>query len=218
MNPSFIAGEGTSLDPSILAPPPGGSDTDPTTAVYPLVADSFGTSYSFAAMQLMGVMSQTYSTTNQDKSANLIPSGALVPRHFRNFEGEMYLQDKWNVTPNLTVTAGVRYSLLQPPYEANGERGLTHGQHAPVVHRIAGKACSAGNVVQPDLTFDLSGQANGKKPYWAWNYKNFAPRFAIAYSPHAAQRILAHAVRQMPEKVPFVQVTDCISTTSAKVS
>ena len=39
---------------------------------------------------------------------------------------------------------------------------------------------------QPDLSFDLSGQANGKQPYWAWNYKNLAPRLAVAYSPHAA--------------------------------
>jgi hypothetical protein len=32
----------------------------------------------------------------------------------------------------------------------------------------------------------LSGQANGKKPYWGWDYKDFAPRFAFAYSPHAS--------------------------------
>ena len=172
MNPSFIAGEQTSLDPSI----------DPS---YPVVDDSFGTSYSFAAMQQMGIMSQIYSTTNQDKNANLIPSGALVPRHFRNYEGEMYLQDKWNVTPDLTLTAGVRYSLLQPPYEASGnEVSPTVNMHQWFTNRW--KNALTGNVMQPDLTFDLSGQANGKKPYWAWNYKNFAPRLALAYSPHAA--------------------------------
>jgi len=172
MNPSFIANTGTSLDPAI----------DPT---YPVVDGSFGTSYSFAAMQLMGVMSQIYSTTNQDKNANLIPSGALVPRHFRNYEGEMYVQDKWNVTPNLTVTAGLRYSLLQPPYEANGNQvSPTVNMHQWFTNRWKGML--SGNVVQPDLTFDLSGPANGKKPYWAWDYHNFAPRLAIAYSPHGA--------------------------------
>jgi hypothetical protein len=31
------------------------------------------------------------------------------------------------------------------------------------------KGALSGNVAQPDLTFDLSGQANGKKPYWAWD-------------------------------------------------
>jgi hypothetical protein len=176
MNPSFIAGEGTSLDPSI----------DPT---YPLVADSFGTSYSFAAMQLMGIMSQVYSTANQDKNANLIPSGELVPRHFRNYEGEMYLQDKWNVTPNLTVTAGLRYSLLQPPYEDSGNQvSPTVNMHQWFTNRW--KNMYNGVVDQPLLSFDLSGQANGRKPYWNWNYKNLAPRFAIAYSPHAASGFL----------------------------
>jgi hypothetical protein len=185
MNPSFIANTGTSLDPSILAPPPGGSDTDPTTAVDPLVDGSFGTSYSFAAMQLMGIMSQIYTTTNQDKNANLIPSGALVTRHFRHYEGEMYVQDKWNVTPNLTVTAGLRYSLLQPPYESGGNQvSPTVNMHQWFTNRW--KGALSGNVAQPDLTFDLSGQANGKKPYWAWDYHNFAPRLAIAYSPHGA--------------------------------
>ncbi len=176
MNPSFIAGEGTNLDPSI-------------DSSYPLVADSFGTSYSFAAMQLMGIMSQVYTTTNQDKSANLIPSGALVQRHFRNFEGEMYVQDKWNVTPYLTVTAGLRYSLLQPPYEANGQQvSPTVNMHRWFTNRW--KDMLTGTVNQPNLSFDLSGQGNGKKPYWGWNYNNFAPRFAIAYSPHASSGFL----------------------------
>ena len=35
------------------------------------------------------------------------------------------------------------------------------------------------------ISLDISGQANGKAPYWAWDYKNLAPRFAIAWSPSA---------------------------------
>jgi hypothetical protein len=172
MSPSFISGTGASLDPAL----------DPT---FPLVDPGFGTSYDFAAVQLMGIMSQVYTTTNQDKNANLIPSGALVQRHFRNFEGEMYLQDKWSATPNLVFTYGLRYSLLQPPYEANGEQvSPTVNMHQWFTNRW--KSMQQGNVVQPDLSFDLAGQANGKKPYWGWDYKDFAPRFAVAYSPHAA--------------------------------
>lgn len=176
MSPSFIANTGTNLDPAI-------------DSSYPVVDPSFGTSYSFAAMQQMGIMSQVYTTTNQDKNANLIPNGSLVQRHFRNFEGEMYVQDKWNVTPNLTLTAGLRYSLLQPPYEANGEEvAPTVNMHQWFTNRW--KDMLNGTVDQPNLTFDLSGQANGKKPYWAWKYNNIAPRFAIAYSPHAASGFL----------------------------
>jgi hypothetical protein len=173
MSPSFIssANPPVSLSPSL----------DPT---FPAVDGSFTTSYDFAAVQLTGLMSQVYTVTNQDKNAVNIPNGELVTRHFRNFEGEMYLQDKWSATPNLVFTYGLRYSLLQPPYETSGnEISPTLNMHQWFTNRW--KNSYQGVVDQPDMTFDLSGQANGKKPYWAWNYKNFAPRFAVAYSPHA---------------------------------
>ena len=171
MNPSFISGTGASLDPAL-------------GAGFPLVDPSFGTSYDFAAVQLMGVMSQVYTVANQDKNANAIPSGALVPRHFRNFEGEMYVQDKWSVTPNLVLTYGLRYSLLQPPYESAGNQvSPTVNMNQWFTNRW--QQMYQGIVDQSNLSFDLSGQANGKKPYWAWDYRNLAPRLAVAYSPHA---------------------------------
>ena len=171
MNPSSIANQGVSLDPSL-------------NAAFPLVDSGFDYSYSFAAVDVAGLLSQVYTVANQDKSGNPIQNGALVPRHFHNFEGEMYLQDKWNATPNLVFTYGVRYSLLQPPYEADGNQvSPTVNMHQWFENRITNMY--QGLVQQPDLTFDLSGQANGRKPYWAWNYKNLAPRFAVAYSPHA---------------------------------
>ena len=41
----------------------------------------------------------------------------------------------------------------------------------------------AGQTYNPVVSFDLAGQANGRHPYWAWDYKNVAPRFAFAWSP-----------------------------------
>ena len=136
-------------------------------------------------MDVAGILSETFTEANQNKSGQQYASGALIPRHFQNFEGELYLQDKWNVTPSLVLTYGVRYSLLQPPFENRGN------QVSPTVDmdqwfKTRGQQAALGSVDQPDLTFNLSGQANGAKPYWAWDYKNLAPRIAIAYSPHAA--------------------------------
>jgi hypothetical protein len=188
MNPSFIANESVSLDPSLFDANPNNLTPGP----YPDVDSGFGTSYSFAAMDVAGILSETFTKANQDKNGNQIPNGQLVPRHFQNFEGELYLQDKWSVTPNLVVTYGARYSLLQPPFENRGN------QVAPTVDmdkwfKTRGRQAALGNAVQPDLTFDLSGKANGAKPYWAWDYHNLAPRFAIAYSPHAASGLM-HAL------------------------
>ncbi|MFZ0771151.1 MAG: carboxypeptidase-like regulatory domain-containing protein [Candidatus Sulfotelmatobacter sp.] len=176
MNPSFIANEGVSLDPSLMDSAAGGP--------YPDVDTNFGTSYSFAAMDVAGIVSEVFTQANQNKLGQQIPNGQLVPRHFQNFEGEFYLQDKWNVTPRLTVTYGLRYSLLQPPFENTGNQvSPTIDMHQWFVNR--GINAINGQAVQPDLTFGLSGKANGGKPYWAWDYKNLAPRFAIAYAPHA---------------------------------
>ena len=98
------------------------------------------------------------------------PTGNWCRATFRNFEGEMYLQDKWNATPNLTVTYGLRYSLLQPPYEANGNQvSPTVNMHQWFTNRW--KSMYQGTVNQPLPNFDLSGQANGKKPYWNWDYR-----------------------------------------------
>jgi hypothetical protein len=185
MSPSFISNDNVSLDPGLrgLNEISKGVCVDPP-CTFPYVDPSFGSSYDFAAVQVTGLMSQVYSVSNQDKNGNNIPNGDLVPRHFHNFEGEMYLQDKWNITPNLTLTYGLRYSLLQPPYEADGNQvSPTLNMHQWFENRITNMY--QGVVDQPLITFGLSGQANGQKPYWNWNYKDVAPRFAVAYAPHA---------------------------------
>ncbi len=185
---------------SLCTPNPNKCSLDPAGfpgKKYPTVDPAFGEDYDFAAVGLAGIVSTVAPVFNQDKNGNLIPPGALIPRHFKAWEAEWYAQDSWRVTPNLVVTAGLRYSLLQPPYEEDGN------QAAPTISvdnlfaqraraQLVGQAYSPGqNLAQglpgglPPVQFGLSGQANGKQPYWNWDYHNFAPRFAIAYSPHA---------------------------------
>jgi len=163
---------------------------------YPAVASSFGELYDFAATGLAGLVTVDNQLFNQDKNANQFAPGSLIPRHFKAWEAEWYAQDAWRVTPNLVVTAGLRYSLLQPPYETSGNQaapsisvGDLFAQRAKA--QIAGQAYSPGqnataalNGGLPPITFGLSGQANGKQPYWNWDYRNLAPRLALAYSPN----------------------------------
>src|SRR6202043_794698 len=35
------------------------------------------------------------------------------------------------------------------------------------------------------VSYSPNGQANGKQPFWPYDYKNLGPRFSIAYSPAA---------------------------------
>ena len=178
-----LAGRGVSLDPSI-----GG---------YPAVDSSWTTNYDFATAAVAGLLTETNKIYNQDKTGHFFNSGELITRNFKSHEGEFYFQDAWRVTPNLVLTGGVRYSLLQPPYEIHGNQvsptiSLNNWFTQRSVNMAQGKSLYSqdpGGLVQ----MALAGQGNGKQPYWAWDYKNFAPRIAFAYSPHGSSGFM-HAL------------------------
>jgi len=172
-----IANTGQDLDPSILA-----------SSGYPLVSGAYGGAFDGAVTDVTGVLGSISAYYLQDKSGP-IASGALVPRHFKANEVEFYGQDVWHATPNLTLTFGLRYTLLQPPYESTGNQvSATPALGDFFLQRAA--AMEQGQSYSPTISFGLSGQANGQRPYWEWDYKDIAPRFAFAYSPHRASGLL----------------------------
>ncbi|HET9407426.1 MAG TPA: carboxypeptidase-like regulatory domain-containing protein [Candidatus Sulfotelmatobacter sp.] len=187
-----IANTGNNLDPGIASLITG-NRLEPN---YPLVANDFSQLYDFPAAGLAGIVTSANPTFNQDKNGDVLAPGTLVSRHFKAWEAEWYAQDAWRVIPSLVVTGGLRYSLLQPPYEVNGnqaapnismgnffaQRGkaMLQGQTFSPGQNLAAGGAAGG---APPILFDLSGQANGKKPYWDWDYRNLAPRLALAYSP-----------------------------------
>ncbi len=159
-----------------------GSSLDPAAFGFPAVDNSFSSSYDSPVAALVGLVTEVDANYNLTKTLSALPEGAFVPRHFRANEFEFYGQDAWRVTSNFTLTFGLRYSLLQPPYETTGT------QVAPSVSlhdwfNRRGQAMLAGQTYAPVVQFNLSGQASGKQPYWAWDYKDIAPRIAFAWSP-----------------------------------
>ena len=157
---------------------------DPAAFGFPAVDASFGPSYDFAVTALAGLVTVVNSNYNLNKSLTALPEGTSVPRHFRNHEYEFYAQDTYHLKPNLTLTYGLRYTLLQPPYETNGTQVATD-QSLDGWFKQRGAAMLQGQAYEPLLSFSLSGQANGKRPYWNYDYKDFAPRLSVAYAPKA---------------------------------
>lgn len=188
LNFTAISGTGSDLDPSAQAD---GCPAAQCPWSFPAVDSGFAPSYDFATLALVGAITEIDAKINYNKQGNQIGTpiqgtpfseGAPVTRHFRDHELETFLQDSWRLRPNLTLTFGARYSLLQPPYETTGT------QVAPTTSignefATREKDQQLGIVYNPLLSFDLAGQANGKKPYWNWDYKDVAPRVALAWSP-----------------------------------
>jgi hypothetical protein len=160
-----------------------GQDLDPSQSpALPSVDPSFAYSYDAAISDVTGILGSISAWYNQNKSGQFVPAGNLVPRHFRGNEGELYAQDAWRATPNLQLTFGLRYTLLQPPYETQGNQvAPTPSLNSFFETRAADQLL--GQTYAPVISFALSGQANGKQPYWNWDHKDFSPRFAFAYSP-----------------------------------
>jgi Carboxypeptidase regulatory-like domain len=181
-NNSGIANTGSSLDPAAFGV--NSAITGDPNLMYPAVDPGFGASYDFAMAALVGLIPQVTANYELTKNLNLIQQGELVPRHFRDHEYEFYTQDQWRIKPNFTFTYGLRYSILQPPYETTGTQvAPTISLHDWFLQR--GQAAYQGQVYDPNIGFGLAGQANGKQPYWGYDYKDFAPRVAFAYSPKA---------------------------------
>lgn len=143
---------------------------------------TYRTAFRDAAVAVLGVVAQGDISYNYDIQGNALPVGAPNRRQFNAEEYEFYVQDTWRATRALTLTAGIRYSLMPPVYEANGL------QVSPVPRlndwfdqRVALANAGLGqNLVEP-VRYVLRDQ--GGRDLYPFHKNNWAPRFSLAYSP-----------------------------------
>jgi hypothetical protein len=153
----------------------------------PDVSKGFVTNYNNAVSMLAGLTNDetanfNYRLSTDGSTGSLLGVGTPVNRSFRSNELEYYVQDAFRPLPNLTITAGLRHTILQTPYETNGQQVQpTIDMHQWFLTR--GQQAALGNSVQPEISFAPSGQARGAKPFYPMNWHNIAPRFAIAFAP-----------------------------------
>ena len=161
------------------------SPLNPTNNGYPAVDfANFGTSYDNAVTALFGMDVEVNAQYNYQRNGNPLPQGAPVTRNFAENGYEMYAQDTWKVKPNLTLTLGLRYSLFSPPWETTGLE-VTPTENLGTWFGQRGQGMNNGqpSINAPLVAFDWAGPANGKPGYYNWDYHDFGPRVAVAWSP-----------------------------------
>ncbi len=173
-----------------------GNPPDPSTIGLDPVDNGFSNSYLVAYSNLVGNIPSVTNISNykvtSPTSGALLADGAPIDRHFKANEYEVYAQDQWRVRPNLTITYGVRWTILQTPYETSGQQVTpTIDTHAWFTQRET--AALQGQVYEPDLQFAPSGPFYGKPGFWPKSKNNVAPRFAIAYAPNNKMSVRAGA-------------------------
>jgi len=157
---------------------------------------SFSNSYEIAFANLVGTIPSLTNSYNYHvdsaASGTLLPDGAFLTRHFSANEFEWYVQDAWRMRPNLTITLGVRHTILQTPWETSGQQvAPTIDTHAWYLERESD--AQKGQIYEPDMQFSPAGNFYGKPGFWPKQKANFAPRLAIAYAPDAKTSIRAGA-------------------------
>jgi hypothetical protein len=156
----------------------------------------FGNSYLIAYANLVGDVPYVTDYYNYHvssaSSATLLSDGAFLIKHFKANEYEWYVQDSWQAMPNLTLTFGLRHSILQTPWETAGQE-ITPTVDTHSWYEARESAALEGQIDEPDLAFSPSGPYYNKPGYYPKSKDNFAPRFAVAYSPDGKTSIRAGA-------------------------
>jgi hypothetical protein len=163
------------------------------------------------ARDLMNNLTGALGQIRQRFNVSSLDSG-FVPnqpqrRIYRNRELDLFAQDAWFLTPNLTLNWGLRWEYASVPVETKGlllapEGGLDAvfgatgrgGFFRPGV--FDGPPCaSLGNLPRPQTTANAvafiedcatkyfpAGAVNGR-PLWNDDYNNFAPVVGLAWDP-----------------------------------
>ncbi len=177
MAPTGFANTGSTLDPGKLGFP------EPTAVA------SVG--YDYPMLSLLGMVSQMVGNFNYDRSGQTLAPGAPVKRDYGLNWYELYAQDSWRIKPNLTVTYGLRWELLPPPWEVNGLQAspsVNLGQQFD--QNVANMQKGIGFEATAPVSFSLGGPANHGSGFYNFEKTDFAPRISIAYSPRFENSLL----------------------------
>jgi hypothetical protein len=178
LNGSWVAGVGRRYRPGGACPAPADCSGLPAVAAGDVAV------YADSLINVLGVISQVSANYNYDIEGNVLPSGQPVRRLYAADEYEVYAQDSWKIGNNLTVAAGLRYSLMSPPYEANGQQvtpSVNLGEWFTERGENAARGIPAN--ASPLITFTPGGPKNGTVGFYDWDKNNFAPRASIAWTP-----------------------------------
>jgi hypothetical protein len=194
-NPSFYAGGGNAISNPVrdflrgqLGQTPAFCQ-DPLTPPGSCLTIVSNSSVQNAVTAMIGRFSQYSGNFTFDIDGKPLAAGSPSARTFATEDYDMYFQDTWKMTRNITLTAGLRYSLGRPVYEM---KGFEVKPSVPLDKYFAQRRAAellGTNYVVP-LQIDLSGPANGKSPLYHWDKNNFQPRVAVAWSPHFENKLL----------------------------
>ncbi|HLL74763.1 MAG TPA: TonB-dependent receptor [Pyrinomonadaceae bacterium] len=127
------------------------------------------------------VTSGTRSFNTTSPTSGFVP-GATTFTPFRYENHSLYVQDRWRVRPDLSLTLGLRYELFPALRLDNG---------IAIEPLIPDGTDPVQAILNPQGRYTLIGTNAGKQnAYHKTDYKNFAPTVGFAWSPNFKNKFL----------------------------
>lgn len=186
-----IGGDLSGLGPSTGCNNPTYPDCLPSdfgTSAQGADASEWGRLFTLALGRLQGVQAGY----NYDVAGNALPQGQVIVRDFHATQYEFFGQDTWNVTSDFTVTYGLRWDFHNPLSEVNGFEAVPNLTPFDIFGprlQDAAQGISGPNAI-PFITYRLGGSANNGPGYYHPDFKNFAPKIGLAYSPSSTNGLM----------------------------
>jgi Carboxypeptidase regulatory-like domain len=149
--------------------------------------------YDSAYALALAPYSSTSATYNYNNAGVALAQGSGATQDFRFYETEIYAGDTWKISPQLTLSYGVRWQYYTVPYERHGLEALAQFGNESLSNstfndyfdqRLTQSAAGqSGSLSVPLISYVLGGKKNGAQSYYAPEYHDFAPRVAFAFTP-----------------------------------
>ena len=154
------------------------------------INSDYTTIYDDAFSTALGAVADVGSNFDYNNKGQVLKQGSGNSFIYRNYETEVYFADTWKITPNLTLSYGLRYQNYTVPYETNGKEAvpqLTSGKFTFDTYWADRVKQSASGIstdsALPFLQYVYGGPANHAPGYFQPLNKNFAPRVGFAWNP-----------------------------------
>jgi len=167
----------------------------------PIASADWSYAYAFA----LGRIANVQSAYNNSHSLQALPQGTGHTRKYRYYETEIYAQDTWRMTSDLTLTAGLRWQYYSVPYEIGGFETTPNIDFATMynLRATAGLAGISGDNAAPPVLYNFAGKANHAPGYYHPDWHDFAPRLSFAYNPPRTEGWLGHLLGDRKTVIRF---------------
>ncbi|HTV54056.1 MAG TPA: carboxypeptidase-like regulatory domain-containing protein [Terriglobia bacterium] len=141
----------------------------------------------------LGLVDQTQTLVSRSgNNLNLNPIGTPLASYMIDDYYNLFAGDAWKVRPSITLSLGLSYGYMTPPYSINGAQDVLTDSAGgiltvPTYLNSRLTAAENGGTYAPIIGYAPVGDVNGglKYPYQPF-YGGFQPRVAVAWSPNAS--------------------------------